>query len=301
LLRIVKPFPSAGTLVDSKESKVAELVLKCIWKLARNIPQDLSEQRLDPIELFPVIEHFLQSVPPNEWRARATNKVPCGDMPLRTIKVIIQHVVGEHVALRQGRENISLCFFYSAHHGDDVYDLLSASFDDPSATIVYPYVYRILNSTTRAATDIPTRHSGGGSIEHPISPTSSRPVSPQETVSSVSHQQSPTHRTSPSSSSLNGNGLNSPTAEEPDPDAQLLSIIGHISSETTGALHKEGITELHHFLKAYPHKRPRVEKMLESTGAAFRKYINRALASRAAEDQERNVAVASTLSTLTSL
>ena len=31
----------------------------------------------------------------NEWRARATNKVPCGDMPLRTIKVIIQHAVGE--------------------------------------------------------------------------------------------------------------------------------------------------------------------------------------------------------------
>lgn len=84
--------------------------------------------------------------------------------------------------------------------------------------------------------------------------------------------------------------------EEPDPDAQLLTIIGHISSETTGALHKEGITELHHFLKAYPHKRPRVEKLLESTGAAFRKYINRALASRAAEDQERDVAVADTLS-----
>jgi cytoskeleton-associated protein 5 len=87
-----------------------------------------------------------------------------------------------------------------------------------------------------------------------------------------------------------------PYGEEPDPDAQLLRIIGHISSETTGALHKEGITELHHFIKAYPHKRQRVEKMLDSTGAAFRKYINRALASRAAEDQERDVAVANTLS-----
>ncbi len=90
---------------------------------------------------------------------------------------------------------------------------------------------------------------------------------------------------------MNGNGIPPPPTEEPDPDVQLLTIIGHISSETTGALHKEGITELHHFLKAYPHKRPRVEKMLESTGAAFRKYINRALASRAAEDQERDVAV----------
>jgi cytoskeleton-associated protein 5 len=82
LLSLVKPFPAKGTPPDSKEAKIAELVLKCIWKLARNMPQDLEKQALDPVELFPAIEHFLQSVPPNEWRARATNKV------------IIQHVVG---------------------------------------------------------------------------------------------------------------------------------------------------------------------------------------------------------------
>ncbi|KAK0210718.1 microtubule associated protein [Desarmillaria ectypa] len=274
LLQVVKPFPSNGTAPDSREAKVAELVLKCVWKLARNIPQDLSEQKLDPVELFPAIEHFLQSVPPNEWRARATNKVPCGDMPLRTVKVIIQHVV--------------------AHYGDDVYDLLSASFDDPSATIVYPYVYRILNSSSRANPDAPRQNGEEPGAPRPVSMSSSRPMSPQGTGSeAASHQHSsPSHRSSPSGSSMNGNGIPPPPTEEPDPDVQLLTIIGHISSETTGALHKEGITELHHFLKAYPHKRPRVEKMLESTGAAFRKYINRALASRAAEDQERDVAVA---------
>ncbi|KAG6818143.1 hypothetical protein H0H87_000048 [Tephrocybe sp. NHM501043] len=277
LLQIVKPFPGNGTPPESKEAKVAELILKCVWKLARNIPQDLGELKLDPVELFPAIEHFLQSVPPNEWRARATNKVPCGDMPLRTIKVIIQHVV--------------------AHYGDDVYDLLSAAFDDPSATIVYPYVYRILNSSSRPGAD----PRNGGSTEQatqPVSPTSSRPLSPQGTTSSansVAHRRSPSHRTSPSSSSANGNTGFSPAIEEPDPEAQLLVIIGHISSETTGALHKEGITELHHFLKQYPHKKPRVDKLLESTGTAFRKYISRALASRAAEDVERDAAVTDTL------
>jgi cytoskeleton-associated protein 5 len=298
LLQIVKPFPGNGTLPDSKESKVAELVLKCVWKLARNIPQDLSEQQLDPVELFPAIEHFLQSIPPNEWRARATNKIPCGDMPLRTIKVIIQHVVGELFLLQTARY---LFTRKPAHFGDNVYDLLSASFDDPSATIVYPYVYRILNSSSRATgTDAPGRRNGAPveRITRPVSPSSSRPMSPQETSSttSISNRQSPSHRTSPSSSSRSANGAFSPAVEEPDPDAQLRIIIGHISSETTGALHKEGITELHHFLKAYPHKRPKVEKLLESTGAAFRKYINRALASRAAEDEERDVAVADTLS-----
>ncbi|KAJ3856004.1 armadillo-type protein [Lentinula lateritia] len=280
LLQIVKPFPSTRTTTDSQEAKVAELVLKCVWKLARSIPQDLNERKLDPVELFPAIEHFLQSVPPNEWRARATNKVPCGDMPLRTIKVIIQHVV--------------------AHYGDDVYDLLSASFDDPSATIVYPYVYRILNSSSAHATS-ETQQNGHDDLDRrsrPVSTTSSRPISPQTASSATSGgpRQSPGRRDSPLPASGNGYA----PVEEPDPDAQLLVIIGHISSETTGALHKEGITELHHFLKAYPHKRPRVEKMLESTGAAFRKYINRALASRAAEDQERGVAVADTLSKLES-
>lgn len=61
-------------------------------------------------------------------------------------------------------------------------------------------------------------------------------------------------------------------------------------------MHKEGITELHQFMKAYPQKKSKVDKMLESTGPAFRKYISRALASRAAEDEEREVAVADTLS-----
>ncbi|KAG6832388.1 hypothetical protein H0H92_002656 [Tricholoma furcatifolium] len=280
LLQIVKPFPSNATMPDSKEAKVAELVLKCVWKLARNIPQDLSELKLDPVELFPTIEHFLQSVPPNEWRARATNKVPCGDMPLRTIKVIIQHVV--------------------AHYGDDVYDLLSAAFDDPSATIVYPYVYRILNSSSRPNAE--SRLLGSTEQDtRPVSQASSRPISPQETTSSansVAHRRSPSHRTSPSSSSTNGNPVFSPVVEEPDPEAQLLAIIGHISSETTGALHKEGITELHHFLKQYPHKKPRVDKLLESTGTAFRKYITRALASRAADDVERDAVVADTLTRL---
>lgn len=190
---------------------------------------------------------------------------------------------------------------YAGHYGDEVYDLLSASFDDPSATIVYPYVYRILNSSSRTAAEVPLRANGLGRERVPStttdSPALSRPISPQGTVSS---RRSSSHGgRSQSVSSVNGNDHSpSLTAEEPDLDEQLTVIIRHISSETTGAMHKEGITELHHFLKAYPHKKPKVDKMLESTGPAFRKYITRALASRAAEDQERDVTIANTLSSM---
>ncbi|KAH8117420.1 microtubule associated protein [Phellopilus nigrolimitatus] len=284
LLQIVKPFPVSCTPPESKEAKVAELVLKCIWKLARNIPTDLEKQELDPVELFPAIEHFLQSIPPNEWRARATNKVPSGDMPLRTIKVIIQHVV--------------------AFYGDEVYDLLSSSFEDPSATIVYPYVYRILNSSRGNTEGIQQRQvTNGSSSDRPAPGPPSQPSSPHARSSTASNEQrnsSPSRQTSQSGASVNGGDMLPPPVDEPDPDDQLLTIINHISSETTGAMHKEGITELHHFLKAYPHKKPRVDRMLENTGPAFRKYIARALASRAAEDQERTVAVADTLSKLES-
>lgn len=184
--------------------------------------------------------------------------------------------------------------WHAAHYGDEAYDILSASFDDPSATIVYPYVYRILNTTSKTA-EPPTRTSGSPQdpISRPYSAASSRPISPTGSTSANNRRSSPSHRTSPSVSSHNGF---SPPVEEPDPEAQLITIINHISSETTGAMHKEGITELHHFLKNYPQKRPKVEKLLETTGPAFRKYINRALASRAAEDLERTVAVANTLS-----
>lgn len=183
-----------------------------------------------------------------------------------------------------------------AQYGDDVYDHLSSAFDDPSATIVYPYVYRILNSSTKTAAEVPMRHDP--IREEPRQSTLSRPISPQETASSRSVTSDPrapsssNHTRSPSVSS------NAETVQEPDLDDQLNVIIDHISSETTGAMHKEGITELHHYLKAYPHKKPKVDKILESTGPAFRKYITRALASRAAEDEERNVAVAQTLSSM---
>ena len=161
---------------------------------------------------------------------------------------------------------------------------------------MYPYVYRILNSGSRAVTEeAPGQRS---STPRSSTPGPSRPASPPETASDAASgdviRSPPSHHTSRSVSSING--LVSPPIEEPDPDAQLLKIIGHISSETTGAMHKEGITELHQFIKAYPSKKSKVDKMLESTGPAFRKYISRALASRAAEDEERDVAVADTLS-----
>ncbi|KAG9105033.1 Microtubule-associated protein, microtubule dynamics during spindle orientation [Ceratobasidium sp. 370] len=292
LLQLTKPFPTNGTTGDAREAKVAELVLKCVWKLARNIPNDLQKGSIDPVELLPTLETFLQTIPPNDWRQRSANKVPCGDMPLRTIKVIIQHIV--------------------AHYADEVYELLSAAFDDPSATIIYPYVFRILNSAEKQLASESGRPRSGtnGSMrstspERPSNPPShalssfpsTSTLSSQMPTTAQPNYHPPVRSSSSRSPSLNGGGaaFQGPPIEEPDPDARLDEIIRHISSESTGAMHKEGIMELHHFLKAHPHKKSRVDSLLDQTGPTFRKYITRALASRAAEDEERNSAVAETL------
>ena len=181
-----------------------------------------------------------------------------------------------------------------AHYNDEAYDHLSSAFDDPSATIVYPYVYRILNSSQKTAAEAPMRPREP--LRDESRPVSSGRVTPEETTSSRSVTSDPRAPSTSSHTRSRSASSNADTVQEPDLDDQLNTIIDHISSETTGAMHKEGITELHHYLKAYPHKKPKVDKILESTGTAFRKYITRALASRATEDEERNVAVAQTLS-----
>lgn len=178
-----------------------------------------------------------------------------------------------------------------------MYDFLSSSFDDPSATIVYPYVYRILNSNRNKPEGGNQRQSTNGSAKsNEVSEPSPTSPPPRSSIQSYGKRSStPSQRTS-QSVSISGGSMLPPPVDEPDPDEQLLTIIKHISDEATGAMHKEGITELHHFLKAYPHKKSKVDRMLENTGPAFRKYIARALASRAAEDDERDLVVADTLS-----
>ena len=78
-----------------EQAKHAELILKCIWKRARSVEDDLSNGSLDPHSLLQTIEEFLQALPPTEWRRRAQKGVPMGDMPLRTVKVILQHIASE--------------------------------------------------------------------------------------------------------------------------------------------------------------------------------------------------------------
>jgi cytoskeleton-associated protein 5 len=102
------------------------------------------------------IDDFLAFTPPAEWRRRATDNIPLGDMPLRTVKTILQQVV--------------------AVYQESVYDKLEF-IERPENSFVYQYLFRLLNNSTRI---------GGSIVRGPDSPAGhgvarSAPERPQAT------------------------------------------------------------------------------------------------------------------------
>ncbi|EED84770.1 predicted protein [Postia placenta Mad-698-R] len=101
----------------------------------------------------------------------------------------------------------------------------------------YPYVYRILNSSTKTAAEVLV---GAGSLNHEeaghqtFPASSSRSIFPHRTSPSVTSDLQPqssfSQVRSHSISSTDGHAL---TTKEPDPDNQLNVITQHISSRTT--------------------------------------------------------------------
>jgi cytoskeleton-associated protein 5 len=83
---------------DAREAKHGELLIKCIWKRIRSLSTDLEDRNLVKA-LLETLEAFLRAMPPLEWRSRLMTNVPMGDMPFRTVKVLLQHIVGQSAFL----------------------------------------------------------------------------------------------------------------------------------------------------------------------------------------------------------
>jgi hypothetical protein len=109
------------------EAKYAELVMKCIWKLTKALQQTINSKRLISAELLRDVHKFLTATPPAEWKRRAQEKLPLGDMPLRTAKTILNELV--------------LCL------GNDVLVAMNEAVDDAKRSIVYQYLMHMLETT----------------------------------------------------------------------------------------------------------------------------------------------------------
>lgn len=106
-----------------RATRFAELVVKCLWKIARKLPAALDEDQVHGERLLDAVEHFFQAIPPVEWGRRAQRQLPLRDIPLITATNILKQIVDTC-----GERSLTML------------DSLS----DPEGSHVYRYLLRLL-------------------------------------------------------------------------------------------------------------------------------------------------------------
>ncbi|KAF1797536.1 armadillo-type protein, partial [Mucor lusitanicus] len=114
-----------GDSPTAKDTKYTELIMKCLWKLAKTVQDNLRTGMLNPDELLFEINNFFINTPPPEWKRRASEKVPLGEMPLRTVKTLLLELVNGL--------------------GDSIFQHLTL-IQDPQRSSVYPYLHHMLEA-----------------------------------------------------------------------------------------------------------------------------------------------------------
>ncbi|KAK0556534.1 hypothetical protein OC846_001101 [Tilletia horrida] len=231
-----------------KRAKFAELVIKCLWKITKRLPDALKQDLIGPQQLLVDVEAFLQAVPPAEWKRRAADQIALQDLPLRTVKVILTH--------------------FSQILKDEALGYLEA-LPDAENSFVYSYLMRMMSidgqeGRNGSNDDIIDDAAGDedASMQRPVS--NGTPM-----ASKVSHQ------------SRQSMGSMAGGDNEEAINAELRAIFERISNKNES---RQGIRDLYEFSKRYPHRQASIDRSLEATGSIFQRYIRRALANHAAED-----------------
>ncbi|KAJ9476251.1 Protein STU2 [Pseudozyma hubeiensis] len=235
-----------GEVLETR-SKFSELLVKCLWKIAKRLEDSLAQHQVEPQQLFADVESFLQAIAPSEWRQRAQDGIPLADLPLRTVKIILSHT--------------------SNHYGEEALGMLDM-IPQPENSYVYKYLIRMLNiaaeggAADKAAVADVDADAGAVAKSKPVNGSGN----------GEGHQRS---------SSQNGNGA----VDEGNSThhAELRDIFQRISNKSES---RQGIRELYEFQKRNPHLEKHVENSLQKTGPIFQRFIKRALANHAAEDPD---------------
>ncbi|KNE90352.1 hypothetical protein PSTG_16223 [Puccinia striiformis f. sp. tritici PST-78] len=250
-------------------AKYAELVMKCLWKVSKTAKESLEDGTLDVSILLRDIDEFLVSIPPAEWRRRANDNVPLADMPLRTVKTILQQVV--------------------TIYGDAVYDAVSV-LKNPQDTFVYQYLFRLLNNSWSAGGENPpssrsiggSRPMGPSSSAGPRSPPPSFPI-PRPPETGRPRRNSRSSVTSYASTSFSKPGPATESSSEVELNNHLTEIFAKIGSPIDS---KKGISDLYQLLKMHPEANSKVDKWISATGTYFQAYLRRALNNLKADDPD---------------
>ncbi|CAG8608892.1 3275_t:CDS:2, partial [Paraglomus occultum] len=305
---------------SSAQVKFTELIMKCLWKLAKSVQENLKAGVLKPNMLLRDLNNFFLVTPPAEWKRRATEKVPLGEMPLRTVKTLLLELV--------------------TGLGDGVYDHLDL-IEDPQRSYVYPYLHHMLDAyRKKAGQQVPQpnysqhasqqhfsqhisqqhqpSHSRGTSISSIRSITSigsdssypdndsarGSPAMEQDIQESTAREPPP--REMPTRETpFNGSESMSPTSPRTPMSPRFPTLAGSIrtsgshelevNSQLTRIFQKigtpresrKGIQELYEFQKEHPEMESKISAQLETTSFYFQSYIRRGLSNIATEEEEK--------------
>ncbi|KAJ1559763.1 Microtubule-associated protein, microtubule dynamics during spindle orientation, partial [Cladochytrium tenue] len=225
--------------------KFTELIMKCIWKMTKVIPQLIEQGSLNVSELLFTVHTFLKNTPPVEWKRRAAEKItPQADMPLRTVKTILHELVAEL--------------------GDQVMDNIGM-IDDPGRSATVTYLKQMIESGRRkngqpaanSASPPAVQTDGGARMSERSSPPAAA-TSGYEPV--VRQQPKSLAQRSPRTAGLT----------EEEADMQLTVVFSRIGQKDET---KQGIADLHDFRKRHPEHEDLVQKHLLRTGSYFQGYI----------------------------
>ncbi|KAI9015620.1 armadillo-type protein, partial [Hyaloraphidium curvatum] len=84
------------TMPDAEKTRltgVLELVMKCLWKLTKQVPQLIESRSVDLKELLHQIHETLKQIPPSEYK-KSANRYPNKDLPVRTVKTLLSELTG---------------------------------------------------------------------------------------------------------------------------------------------------------------------------------------------------------------
>ncbi|ORY29668.1 armadillo-type protein [Naematelia encephala] len=247
LMTLTKDFTIHKTQPNSEVAHNGDLILKCMWKRCKVLDDDLKSGRLSAGGLLAILDEFLQTVGPSEYRRRAAEGIALGDMPLRTVKTIIQKILIELMDAVYTRET-----------NQEIYDILLAEFGNAASdTIVYTYVFRLAGheSNKKRAESPPLQTT-----------TSSRPPSTMERPSST------ISRTTSDEANV------SPPAK-PETEAEKL-----VRTLRTGN-QIENLDALYTYIKSHPEQEAEVQAAISRTlSGPVALYVRRAIETRKAEE-----------------
>jgi len=211
------------------QSKFIELIMKCLWKLAKSVQENLKTGTLLPNQLLRDLNNFFLAIPPAEWKRREKEKVLLGELPLRTVKTLLLELV--------------------TGLGGNVYEHLDL-IEDPPKSYVYPYLQHMLEATKKK-----DKQAGNQAISDNNN-TSSRPssIASARSISSVSSdlptdsaraspvrdsspQRTPTQTSLRNSYQARNSSINEPSARSSPParSSPVPDVPGHINETMSNA------------------------------------------------------------------